>query len=607
MRRTSRLLVGAVLAAIAAGCSGDRKSLTSPADTPTRHGSSRQVGVSADAVGLTTQDLTQGVTAAELAQTLAGTGITISNVTYTGADSAAGLFSGGTDIVGFESGIILSSGIIRNVIGPNTLPDVTSDNLTPGDAALDLLTGDGNATQDAAILSFDFVPDGDSVVFQYVFSSDEYNDFVNSAYNDVFAFYVNGVNCAVVGSPPVPVTINTINNGNPFGTPPVSHPELYRNNDLDDGGSTINTEMDGLTTVLTCAAAVNAGQTNTMKLAIADASDGAYDSNVFLSAKSLTVKNEPPTAAISVPSNGDSFTEGAAVSFAGTGTDAEDGALSGSSLVWTSDKDGQIGTGTSFSTSGLSIGTHTIILTATDSKGATGTASIQVTIQSGQTGENQAPTVSITAPTNGAEALQGSSLAFAGSGNDPEDGALTGASLVWTSDRDGQIGTGSSFSTNGLSLGVHTITLTGTDSQGATATATVSVNVGFGKVMGAAGGDVCAVGCQVLIYVPQGALSTQTTITVFFAPDAPSGEGMIAGSARTLGPSDLSFAIPADMGMLYDPSTLPSGVSESELRMFKYDGTSWQMVPGSAVNIGTHVVSAFVSSGGLYAIFAVQE
>ena len=50
--------------------------------------------------------------------------------------------------------------------------------------------------------------------------------------------------------------------------------------------------MDGLTTVLTCAAAVNANQTNTMKLAIADVGDSSYDSNVFIEAGSLTT--QPP-------------------------------------------------------------------------------------------------------------------------------------------------------------------------------------------------------------------------------------------------------------------------------------------------------------------------
>jgi len=102
---------------------------------------------------------------------------------------------------------------------------------------------------------------------------------VSTPYNDVFAFFVNGTNCATVGGDPV--SINTINNGNPFGSG-GTHPELYRNNDLQDGSAPIDTEMDGLTTVLACQAPVNANQTNHIKLAIADASDEILDAVVFL-------------------------------------------------------------------------------------------------------------------------------------------------------------------------------------------------------------------------------------------------------------------------------------------------------------------------------------
>jgi len=90
--------------------------------------------------------------------------------------------------------------------------------------------------------------------------------------------------------------------------------------------------------------------------------------------------NSPPTATITSPSGGTTFTQGREISFIGAGTDPEDGQLTGNSLIWTSDKDGQIGTGQSFTKSNLSVNTHTITLTAKDSEGATGTDSVIITI-----------------------------------------------------------------------------------------------------------------------------------------------------------------------------------------------------------------------------------
>jgi PKD repeat protein len=90
--------------------------------------------------------------------------------------------------------------------------------------------------------------------------------------------------------------------------------------------------------------------------------------------------NTAPTASISSPGAGSSFPAGSSISFAGSGSDLEDGALSGSSLVWTSSLNGQIGTGTGFSSSSLSVGTHLITLTATDSKGLTGSATRSITV-----------------------------------------------------------------------------------------------------------------------------------------------------------------------------------------------------------------------------------
>ncbi|MGH2401399.1 MAG: choice-of-anchor L domain-containing protein, partial [Candidatus Limnocylindria bacterium] len=250
----------------------------------------------AAATPIVTVDLTGPAEPADLVSALVGAGVTTSNVTYVGAESAAGTFSGGDPAIGFNSGIILSSGEIAGVVGPNADDATTTQQGTAGDTDLDTLSA--VTTFDAAVLEFDFVPDADEIFFSYVFSSEEYNEYVNSAFNDVFGFFVNGTNCATVEGGD-PVTINTINNGNPLGTD-ATHPELYRNNDLDDGGGSIETEMDGLTVVLTCSAAVNAGGTNHMKLAIADGSDDVLDSNVFLQAGSFSTTPPSPCGPMDV-------------------------------------------------------------------------------------------------------------------------------------------------------------------------------------------------------------------------------------------------------------------------------------------------------------------
>ena len=183
--------------------------------------------------------------------------------------------------------------------------------------------------------------------------------------------------------------------------------------------------------------------------------------------------NQPPVAVISSPADGASFTQGESITFTGSATDLEDGALTGASLVWASSIDGEIGTGESFTRSDLSEGTHIITLAATDSLGVAGTASATITV----TVSNEPPTVAITAPLDGASFTQGDFIAFTGTAMDPEDGALTGASLVWSSSINGEIGTGESFSKNDLSAGDHTINLTATDSHGATATDSVTITV----------------------------------------------------------------------------------------------------------------------------------
>jgi hypothetical protein len=228
------------------------------------------------------------ITPNSLAQSLlsAGSGITITNVTYTGANIASGTFSGGGGIIGIASGIVLTNGSVNNVVGPNNDSGASAENGLPGDPDLDVLAG--VPTHDASVLTITFIPTGNTVQFSYVFGSEEYNEFIN-AFNDVFGFFVNGVNRALIQGTSTVVSVNNINCGvaNP-GTPPAGPGQncnLFINNDP----PVLNTQLDGLTRALSFTATVNPNVPNTLKIAIADAQDEALDSAVFIAAGSLGV------------------------------------------------------------------------------------------------------------------------------------------------------------------------------------------------------------------------------------------------------------------------------------------------------------------------------
>ncbi|HEY3269128.1 MAG TPA: hypothetical protein VGM37_19630 [Armatimonadota bacterium] len=93
----------------------------------------------------------------------------------------------------------------------------------------------------------------------------------------------------------------------------------------------------------------------------------------------FTVRSKPPTAGIIGPANNAAYTSADTVVFTGSATDVEDGDLTGSALQWTSSIQGALGSGASASAS-LLPGTHVITLTATDSDGGKGTASITLVV-----------------------------------------------------------------------------------------------------------------------------------------------------------------------------------------------------------------------------------
>jgi hypothetical protein len=224
-----------------------------------------------------------------LKDTLLGPGIIfvdILPIIYQGRPWSAGTFLGGTGIINFESGILLSTGNIVNVPGPNISDSTDGNNNLPGDTDLDTLAS--APTFDATVLEFSFIPTRSIVMFDYVFGSEEYNEYVNSPVNNVLGFFVNGVNQALIPGTSVTIAVNNINNGNPEPAdtflPDVSNSGLYRDNDRSTQGipTPIDTELDGLTTVLSFVANVNEDQINSIKLAIANAGSSDLDSAIFI-------------------------------------------------------------------------------------------------------------------------------------------------------------------------------------------------------------------------------------------------------------------------------------------------------------------------------------
>lgn len=223
------------------------------------------------------------------------TQVTITDINCDNGSYGTFLAGDNTDL-GLERGLLLTSGDAVYAQGPNVDGgggNLNADRQQPGDADLDqlsILFGEGTASQDACIIELDVYANTDELSFEYVFGSEEYPEFVDQIYNDIFAFLISGP--GITGIPEIGgqeniavlpdgsntfVQINSVNNNTNW--------EYYRNNQL---GQSV--EYDGLTSdylgvkkSLTARKTVEPCNTYHLKLAIADRGDGVWDSGVFIS------------------------------------------------------------------------------------------------------------------------------------------------------------------------------------------------------------------------------------------------------------------------------------------------------------------------------------
>jgi len=242
---------------------------------------------------LATMTVTRTLNARALAECLMGPTLTVNEATLSAAAAAVGAFAGGMDVLGLPAGVVLSTGDVDSLAKPNLWEDFSTPNLTPGDASLDALLDpqSGGVTYDAAVLVIDFTaPSAGTLNLSFVFGSEEYNEFVDYEFNDIFAIFLDGTSpadnialtagaCATTLG--LPIAINSVNCGVDGTDTGAANCGCYR----DNADASIEIEMDGLTQVFTASAPLSAGP-HQLKIAIADVADEIYDAAAFIKCQS---------------------------------------------------------------------------------------------------------------------------------------------------------------------------------------------------------------------------------------------------------------------------------------------------------------------------------
>jgi gliding motility-associated-like protein len=242
-------------------------------------------------INIRAQLVTQGGFSAQhlVQNVLLGGGVDAFNFSIQGAPVAYGTFNGTNTNIGLNEGVILTTGAIsgpEGPHGPNNKPNAGIDNGAPGSNLINLAFGYPQPSFNATTLSFDFIPQGDSVAFRYVFGSEEYKEFVGSEFNDAFGFFISGPNpaggfynnrnLALIPGSATPVAINNVNH--------LTNSQFYIDNEMPPG---LTIQYDGFTRPMLAWAKVIPCQTYTIRMVVADIADPIYDSGVFLEARSF--------------------------------------------------------------------------------------------------------------------------------------------------------------------------------------------------------------------------------------------------------------------------------------------------------------------------------
>lgn len=225
-----------------------------------------------------------------------------------------GVFTGGTEVFGMESGIIISTGAVTDAVGPNSAFIPRTQGFAASNTHLDLdasiFVGPGATCPDptvdnpfpvcyadVAVIQFEFIPTTDTISFNYIFFSEEYCFNLSAGFSDAFAFFLEGPNVEPNGR----TNVARLPNGNRVSSETLNHvntPALFRDNSAlsffnctgqpNDPVTEQQVAYDGFSTKLQVKTAVTPCERHVLKLMVVDVGDQNNDSGILLEAGSFT-------------------------------------------------------------------------------------------------------------------------------------------------------------------------------------------------------------------------------------------------------------------------------------------------------------------------------
>lgn len=209
-----------------------------------------------------------------------------------------GFFNKGTTSFPFAKGIVLTTGHARKAGNFFQATELSDGVVTQGDVDLATALNIPNSQlRDATYIEFDFIPSSPEVTFRYIFASEEYASTYPCTIGDGFALLLKKAgdptytNLAVLPGGGGPVSVTNIHsgtevNGTPLACGAANAAYFAGYNSVNP---VIQTNFSGRTVPLTARATVIPGQSYHFKMVLADYSDSAYDSGVFLEAGSFDI------------------------------------------------------------------------------------------------------------------------------------------------------------------------------------------------------------------------------------------------------------------------------------------------------------------------------